>query len=515
MNKIRIQLALMCMCMALGAQAQRLGIGTTSPHPSAVLEIAGTDGGILIPRMTAAERNGIAEPATGLMVYVTDPAGFWFFNGSSWTAVAASSGGGGGSTSSIADADGNTKIDVEFIPNEDQIRFQTNGLERMRINADGMVGIGTDMPGGTFDVAGDVQADLFIDRLTPQYYLDPGSTSTSMSVAGSVKASAFTDASSSTYYLDPGSPGISLKTAGNLQATSLIDENNVSFLLDPSNTNISLKVAGRLDATLFQDKDNTSFFVDPASTSTLNNLTLNPAATGPNSGLRIRTLSQEYWTINAVDNGDNDLGFYHNGVSRAYLNWDTYVDNLDFTAQHRSLPAEGDISDYRDLAGYIVVSDGTISNLDGSATPGINESLPRVKLSDRENDKRIYGVIARIEENENGKDNRYREYAQGAFVSVVERADESDYRLVINSAGEGGIWVSNVNGSIQNGDLVTTSPIPGIGMRQHDDLLRNYTVAKVVMDCAFDLNAKAYTCKEVEHEGKIYRMAFLACVYQL
>ena len=79
----------------------------------------------------------------------------------------------------------------------------------------------------------------------------------------------------------------------------------------------------------------------------------------------------------------------------------------------------------------------------------------------------------------------------------------------------GGIWVSNVNGSIQNGDLVTTSPIPGIGMRQHDDLLRNFTVAKVVMDCDFDLNAKAYTCKEVEHEGKTYRMAFLACVYQL
>ncbi len=173
MNKLKNHLALLCLCISLAAQGQRLGIGTTSPHGSAVLEVAGTDGGILIPRMTAAQRNAIVTPATGLMVFVTDPAGFWFFNGTSWAAVAGSSGGGGGTSSTIADADGNTKIDVEYTPNEDQIRFQTNGLERMRINMDGMVGIGTDNPGGSFDVAGDVWANLFIDRVSPQYFLDP------------------------------------------------------------------------------------------------------------------------------------------------------------------------------------------------------------------------------------------------------------------------------------------------------------------------------------------------------
>ena len=75
--------------------------------------------------------------------------------------------------------------------------------------------------------------------------------------------------------------------------------------------------------------------------------------------------------------------------------------------------------------------------------------------------------------------------------------------------------MSDWNGNIENGDLITTSPIPGIGMKQADDLIHNYTVAKIVMDCNFQLDSKKYTCKEVMHEGKLYRMAFLGCVYQL
>ena len=45
-------------------------------------------------------------------------------------------------------------------------------------------------------------------------------------------------------------------------------------------------------------------------------------------------------------------------------------------------------------------------------------------------------------------------------------------------------------------------------------LIHNYTVAKVVMDCNFDLNSDRFECKEVTHGGKTYRMAFLACVYK-
>ena len=43
-----------------------VGIGVVPPDPSAKLEIRSTNKGLLIPRLTQAQRNGIASPATGL-----------------------------------------------------------------------------------------------------------------------------------------------------------------------------------------------------------------------------------------------------------------------------------------------------------------------------------------------------------------------------------------------------------------------------------------------------------------
>jgi hypothetical protein len=49
-----------------------VGIGTTSPVASAALDITSTSMGLLIPRMTQTQRNTLASPATGLMIYQTD-----------------------------------------------------------------------------------------------------------------------------------------------------------------------------------------------------------------------------------------------------------------------------------------------------------------------------------------------------------------------------------------------------------------------------------------------------------
>jgi len=62
-----------------------IGIGTYTPHVSAALEIQDTSRGILIPRMTMAQRNTIQNPAEGLMVYQTDSTkGFWYYSGLLW-----------------------------------------------------------------------------------------------------------------------------------------------------------------------------------------------------------------------------------------------------------------------------------------------------------------------------------------------------------------------------------------------------------------------------------------------
>jgi hypothetical protein len=54
-------------------QAQNnVGIGTNNPNPSAKLDITANDKGVLIPRLTSAQRLSIVNPATGLLVYDTD-----------------------------------------------------------------------------------------------------------------------------------------------------------------------------------------------------------------------------------------------------------------------------------------------------------------------------------------------------------------------------------------------------------------------------------------------------------
>lgn len=67
-----------------------VGIGTLSPSASSLLDINSTSKGVLIPRMSKAQRDAIASPAVGLLIYQTNSApGFYFYTGAAWTAVAA------------------------------------------------------------------------------------------------------------------------------------------------------------------------------------------------------------------------------------------------------------------------------------------------------------------------------------------------------------------------------------------------------------------------------------------
>lgn len=49
----------------------QVGIGTTAPDNSSILDVDSFEKGILIPRMTNVQKNSITNPATGLMVYDT------------------------------------------------------------------------------------------------------------------------------------------------------------------------------------------------------------------------------------------------------------------------------------------------------------------------------------------------------------------------------------------------------------------------------------------------------------
>ena len=75
-----------------------------------------------------------------------------------------------------------------------------------------------------------------------------------------------------------------------------------------------------------------------------------------------------------------------------------------------------------------------------------------------------------------------------AWYGVVsdQKTDTNDYDTLVDTNGDTRIWVSDVGGSLESGDLVTTSNIaPGYAQKQSDDIIRNYTVGKVTQECDF------------------------------
>ncbi|MFM7088658.1 MAG: hypothetical protein ACKOW9_03960, partial [Candidatus Paceibacterota bacterium] len=67
------------------------------PAASSVLELRSTAKGFLPPRMTMVQRNAIASPAAGLLIYQTDNApGFYYFDGTNWLSIGSGGNGGGG-----------------------------------------------------------------------------------------------------------------------------------------------------------------------------------------------------------------------------------------------------------------------------------------------------------------------------------------------------------------------------------------------------------------------------------
>jgi hypothetical protein len=104
----------------------------------------------------------------------------------------------------------------------------------------------------------------------------------------------------------------------------------------------------------------------------------------------------------------------------------------------------------------------------------------------------------------------YREWTNGKITSFL-RYEEGDERIWINSLGEGAVMVCNMNGNLENGDYITTSAIEGLGMKQDDDLLHNYTVAKVTQDVTFLYGDP--DVKEITYQGQTYKAKLVGCTY--
>ncbi len=145
---------------------------SSSPDPSAMLEVRSTTQGFLAPRMTQTQRNNIVTPATGLIVFNTTSGRYNYYDGTAWQDFV------GGMTpwvttgNSTADAwDGTTGSYVGtssarplVIATTDaslqSVQFWTNNTERMRLTGDGKLGVGVINPTGVLEVIQPSTAEL-------------------------------------------------------------------------------------------------------------------------------------------------------------------------------------------------------------------------------------------------------------------------------------------------------------------------------------------------------------------
>ena len=67
--------------------AQNVGIGTTTPAASAQLDVSSTSKGFLPPRMTTTDRDAIASPASGLIIYNNTTNSLEIRNSSAWVSL--------------------------------------------------------------------------------------------------------------------------------------------------------------------------------------------------------------------------------------------------------------------------------------------------------------------------------------------------------------------------------------------------------------------------------------------
>lgn len=127
------------------------GIGTVTPNSSSLMEMISSTKGLLIPRMKKNQRDAIAAPAVGLLIFQTnDTVGFYYYSGIAWTPLTPAS-----SWWSLTGNSG-TIPSKNFIGTTDKVPliFKTSDSERVRISKNGFMGIGTNTPQSSLDIVG-------------------------------------------------------------------------------------------------------------------------------------------------------------------------------------------------------------------------------------------------------------------------------------------------------------------------------------------------------------------------
>jgi len=142
----RIILVTIAFGFTIITKAQSVAINTdgSTASNSAMLDVKSTTKGLLIPRMSKAQRNAIAAPATGLMIFqnAPDSTGIYYYNGTRWQWMEESGKAwglnGNAGTSPFTNLVGTTDAT--------DLAIGANGIPRMFVTNEAEVGIGFNDP---------------------------------------------------------------------------------------------------------------------------------------------------------------------------------------------------------------------------------------------------------------------------------------------------------------------------------------------------------------------------------
>lgn len=247
-----------------------------------------------------------------------------------------------------------------------------------------------------------------------------------------------------------------------------------------------------------------------ASNATIGNLTVGGSLQGANGintpYVDFTSNNTKYWRqwmdIKTVD-VCADLIFESVNGSVVTFNDDFHPEVLNFTGKHRCVYTDKVKRSETDLIGKLVIASGKYCGLNGHTKPELDEAIPVVRLCTKANDSRVFGVFAGFEEKGEFHIGNIT-FRTGAKYGNIKRA-------VVQSVGEGCLWVCDVNGKIRNGDLLCSSPIPGYAMKQNEDIYLNKTVAKATTSCAFRKDIS----KLVRYKGRNYKCSFIGVTYKM
>jgi trimeric autotransporter adhesin len=83
----KLLLSIILLVTIISAMAQNVGIGTTNPNNSALLDLNSTTRGLLLPRLNNTQMFAIDNPASGLVVFNTNYNQLYHYNGTAWRSL--------------------------------------------------------------------------------------------------------------------------------------------------------------------------------------------------------------------------------------------------------------------------------------------------------------------------------------------------------------------------------------------------------------------------------------------